>query len=744
MPPNGTECCGLVEVVPPNGGDIIGVYGGSSYIECNQEGRVVKWEMGWTVGSNLGCNAFLCDIVSLDPLLQLTELEHIAPSYRDIGIIYKFRFTFPTDLGKWKKLRTMQFHGDFVGGLPPTIKEIESLETMSFTGLSLRDIDNGSSDPRDYRQTLGFPNVISEMKNLKSLSIKSLRITSFPQSFANMRLEKLNLENCVLDGPGWGWLGTMRRLTELSLSGPDLGNAAKELPKLTLLTSLTIEEADLPAIPDEISNLQLLRNLALPKNRIKTIPPFLTKFQYLENLNLHQNLLDLSDNRFTGRLLEFLGIEPARKMETIDVSGNYFYGEASAKTLKPFSKSLGNTTMMLGHNCFRHEYDLSEGLDPKNTIFTSAFGQRTISECIESIFEMRLLNSVSTIAFSGPSSFAASTWTVSSTLAAGATIMPAFTTTKVQDTGAPSRAWTQPGQTVTEILKQIEAPGTFLPSATIRIEEKVVSGESVGDGNVVIAKGTLAGIVAVVALVSVLMSFAVVVLIGRVKGKSGKEEMAIQNDVEDLGNEDGGSVGSSEVLVRGADATSGDLNQLISASVRESSMNVKSERGFDERRDGLFEELRRTTWRIQDIAQTRNEKAKTGDDGEGLFEGLRHTMFGLRNIDVSEEDVAIDGLTDDVKEVDNGSVVSNEEDGLCLPSLPTKSELNGLDPHQEPPLSMTTLSPGERPTPSRSSNSSRSVHQWTPDQVCLWLDSVGFREKVCQAFRGEHFLLCRI
>ncbi|KAJ3109146.1 hypothetical protein HDU97_008545 [Phlyctochytrium planicorne] len=765
---NGTECCGMIDIIPDNIDLAILPFFGFSNIECNNDGRIVKWDMMLSVGGQVGCNSIICPVVPLDPLSHLTELEE------------------------------MYISGDLVGALPPSVGLMDSLETLRIDGNGWAGLTPETLEEQSiiHRRTLSIPNEISDVKNLKSLTLSLLRLSLFPRSFANSNLETLVMDNCLLDGPGWEWLGTMKTLKELTLIGPNMVNHTQEFSKLTQLTFLAITNAGIETVPDEISKIPLLKTLELPNNGIKKVPASFRELKVLENLNLDGNLISLplsniafehsrsslaetswsfvntpvttgleaiipevlltmeslqtlylGSNKFSERLLDFLGGLPASKLKFIDLGGNYFYGRYSNTDLKTFANSIGNVTMSLRGNCFSFpDLGPSWGVyPPKNIVYVEdSYDQNFEDYCIDSIFQLRIENLMPSVTATIPTTSATTAFR-SSAIPSRTPFIPIFTITKVQGPSVISRTWTRPDQTVTQGFREL-VPGPSSLATDVRILEKIVAENH--EGKVVIGKEAFAGIVAVVALVSVLVSFAVVMLIGKAKRKSRKDGV-IREDGDGLGDFGGypgqGGTGSTEDPQdpsREVEETIVGGTELFLAPVllQDSTIgNGKTPRGVDGRHVGLFEEVQMTTLRMQDSA------LKQGGEEEGLFETVQQAESRFQDVEMEVvEDDVVDVKSGSEEVLDStGGVVSGVEDNELSPRfLPLQSgstETSSSDDKSTrvTPVNIITLADEFLAKATSPLSSSKSVHHWTPDEVCLWMDSVGFREDVCDKFR-EH------
>lgn len=141
---------------------------------------------------------------------------------------------------------------------------------------------------KDY-STIGFPRDKIEIRKLKSLEIKYVKLNSIPEALFELKnLEKLYLKNCELE------------------------SFPKGLSKLTKLKRLSFEENKLNSLPEDLNQLKKLTMLDLSENNFKEIPSMVFELKSLTYLSINDmNLTKISKD-----------IEKLINLKTLSLVGN--------------------------------------------------------------------------------------------------------------------------------------------------------------------------------------------------------------------------------------------------------------------------------------------------------------------------------------------------------------------------------------------------------------------------------------
>ncbi|KAJ3109150.1 hypothetical protein HDU97_008549 [Phlyctochytrium planicorne] len=189
-----TDCCGYYEISLTDKSQNFG-FSGYSNITCNAQGRVASWSLNWVVDNTMiGCNLGFCDVLSLDPLTALTELEHWT-----FIVLYNLRFTFPKNMEKLSKLKTMEVTGPFLGSLPPSLGKLTNLEKIYLQGFNPIFLTGPLDDGR--LPSLELPNELGDLINLKYLTFSTMHVTKLPESFEKISLAELHVYDSRMEVP---------------------------------------------------------------------------------------------------------------------------------------------------------------------------------------------------------------------------------------------------------------------------------------------------------------------------------------------------------------------------------------------------------------------------------------------------------------------------------------------------------------------------------------------------------------
>ncbi|KAJ3109152.1 hypothetical protein HDU97_008551 [Phlyctochytrium planicorne] len=668
----------------------------------------------------------VCPSLSLDPLSQLTEIESWT-----FQVFYNIPFTLPIDIGMLTKLWRIRMEGLLIGGLSSSIKALDKLQYLEVVSRNIGVLDTDHKGRLQLLKPFDFPEEIGQLASLKRLEILGTRILRFPKSFAGCPLLKtVDIRVSEMAVP-WNWLSTAKSLVELTLSAVKLPNIPDEVAELQSLEEINLSENHIRTIPSFIKSISNLTSLDLSFNELKT------KNGVLRVLKLHAR--DVTFNGLTGKFFDYvLEKSPIKRNSNqplleFRATGNSFYGSINQTIINALS-SIANIKMELFVNCLTLDSDLNI---PKSIGLNS---QRSRPECIDRITDLRMQNVLRS--FSNSTRAVILTPSSLPTLPTPNTIFNpmAFSVTKVTDTEAFSRTQIIPRQTQSNqpffrnnpTLTIITDPVTS-PSTTGRVQD-ANSSKAEDVGNVVIAKGTFAGIVAMVALVSVLASFTVVMLLTR-------KRMPKQDAADSMAEESNNgrlsarSSRSLQISTDGLDATRAAEGRAfftpVTAQPTMANDTVKTPGVMNSRlnisQDGLFEALQLSDLRIQD---TVNQKQPVTN--EGLFESLHQSTARSPEAQVSgNENDDLEGSVDD--KLQTAGDFENGEDGLRLPSIQLSHAPQSVNKAHFP----TSSEDDSAVSTNNVKPVSKSVHLWTSGEVYHWLDSVGFRDEVCEKFQ-EH------
>lgn len=255
------------------------------------------------------------------------EFEEIRGEQRVVGINtrdYKISGNLPNELGNLRELKRLIITGGSISqNVPTTITSLRKLEEIKITykeGSASWDIPEIVSNMKSLRildvaylkiapaffknlykvQSLetirlqsfdgALPEGISELANLKELSLGYTGLSSLPQDFGNLaNLEILNLSSCIkLTSLGEN-LGQLTKLQSLNLSYVNKITALPEsIGQLQSLTSLNLSACSaLESLPESLANLKGLTTLRLYGcSKLKQLPSQLGNLKELADFDL--------------------------------------------------------------------------------------------------------------------------------------------------------------------------------------------------------------------------------------------------------------------------------------------------------------------------------------------------------------------------------------------------------------------------------------------------------------------------
>jgi len=128
------------------------------------------------------------------------------------------------------------------------------------------------------------PDIIGHITSLKKLSLHS---ESIPETFRNL----INLQELSISG-GFGeipsWIGELKKLTHLSISGDNIKSIPPEIGNLNRLHSLVIDCKNISQLPSEIFNCPLV-SMEISNSEITSFPKSFGKLKKMRKLILIRN-----------------------------------------------------------------------------------------------------------------------------------------------------------------------------------------------------------------------------------------------------------------------------------------------------------------------------------------------------------------------------------------------------------------------------------------------------------------------
>lgn len=210
------------------------------------------------------------------------------------------RFTLDARVESLTALESVHFasnHAEFEGVLG--LEHLGRVPTLRHLGLSLgrgampREELFGLTQLRDLELRGDFsalPGSIGRLRNLRRLTIASLRLTTLPDS-----------------------IGELTELTHLVLRGSRLESLPRGIGGLVRLVDLFVEDNRLTGLPAEIGELRSLERLLLGRNRLASLPASFARLPRLQLLDVtHNTPLAEVPVELTRRPDLRLEVEPAK------------------------------------------------------------------------------------------------------------------------------------------------------------------------------------------------------------------------------------------------------------------------------------------------------------------------------------------------------------------------------------------------------------------------------------------------
>ncbi|XP_067949573.1 malignant fibrous histiocytoma-amplified sequence 1-like [Watersipora subatra] len=250
------------------------------------------------------------------------DFSQVAPKLTHLTLCDLLEESFLLRLNTLTELKSLDLsYSSFYQGLPSSISQLRSLESLNLSNCHLRDLppwlntftrlkelnlsENSLSD--------GLPEVVSQLNLLESLELSFCSLTGLPTT-----------------------LKALTRLKVLNLSANPLSDGLPEVvSQLNLLESLNLCYCELTGLPATLNTLTKLKELDLSRNSFTDgLPEVVSQLNLLESLNLrHCKLtglpatlntrtrlkeLDLSYNSFSDGLLEV--ISHFNSLESLNLS----------------------------------------------------------------------------------------------------------------------------------------------------------------------------------------------------------------------------------------------------------------------------------------------------------------------------------------------------------------------------------------------------------------------------------------
>ncbi|OWF50284.1 leucine-rich repeat protein lrrA-like [Mizuhopecten yessoensis] len=189
-----------------------------------------------------------------------------------------------------KKLKLLDFGGNFMTKLPDSIGKLRSLEKF-FLGSVIDELERWAFQNGNWLSYL--PNSIGDLANLKEIHLNENLFQALPEEFGNLAcLEFLDLgQNLLSDLPES--FGNLKSLKFCQLSKNKLQLLPSSFGNLTALQDLRLDNNLLEELPESFSGLINLNTLDLFNNKLSEIPTAIEYFTKLIRLDLNENKLSI-------------------------------------------------------------------------------------------------------------------------------------------------------------------------------------------------------------------------------------------------------------------------------------------------------------------------------------------------------------------------------------------------------------------------------------------------------------------
>jgi len=156
-------------------------------------------------------------------------------------------------------LKNLRLDFNQINLLPEWIGELENLELLKLG-------NSFSFSLRPKNNLRKIPSSIGRLKNLKTLALDDVALSSIPVEIGNLYL-----------------------LEHLSLSKNQLKQLPESIFHLSQLKTLQIPENKISGLSESIGRLRNLEKLDISKNKLKTLPKSIGNLKKLKELRLYQN-----------------------------------------------------------------------------------------------------------------------------------------------------------------------------------------------------------------------------------------------------------------------------------------------------------------------------------------------------------------------------------------------------------------------------------------------------------------------
>ncbi|XP_060080430.1 leucine-rich repeat protein lrrA-like [Ylistrum balloti] len=192
--------------------------------------------------------------------------------------------------GNCKKLKLLDFGGNFMTKLPDSIGKLTNLEKF-YLGSVIDELERWAFQNGNWLSYL--PNSIGDLVNLKEIHLNENLFQALPEEFGNLVcLEYLDLgQNLVSDLPES--FGNLRSLKFCQLSKNKLQLLPSSFGNLTALEDLRLDNNLLEELPESFSGLVNLKTLDLFNNKLTEIPTAIEHFTKLVRMDLNENKLPM-------------------------------------------------------------------------------------------------------------------------------------------------------------------------------------------------------------------------------------------------------------------------------------------------------------------------------------------------------------------------------------------------------------------------------------------------------------------
>ncbi|XP_067948730.1 malignant fibrous histiocytoma-amplified sequence 1 homolog [Watersipora subatra] len=239
---------------------------------------------------------------------------------------------------------------DFSQGLPSSISQLRSLESLNLSSCYLSDFLPWSNTLTELKSldlswndfSQGLPSSISQLRSLESLRLSNCWLSDLPLPLNTLTrlkkldlsqnllsdglpevvsqlnlLESLNLSHCRLKGLP-PTLNTLTRLKVLDLSHNSFSEGLPEVVcQLNLLESLNLSRCKLTGLPATVGKLKMLDHFDISLNEIDKLPPKIWALKELVRLDLSGNeeLIALSSQILSLKNLQALWLDGCEALQ---------------------------------------------------------------------------------------------------------------------------------------------------------------------------------------------------------------------------------------------------------------------------------------------------------------------------------------------------------------------------------------------------------------------------------------------